>query len=120
MGIWKVYKVRSINAECSIKSLSGTFDIIFIDANKDGYISYLDIALSLNLLAPGGLIMADNALFKGLPANKKDNPEKNNPRWTDAAAEMDKFNQWVNERVDLENVLLPAFDGIHFLRRKGC
>lgn len=101
-----------------MKTLSGTFDIIFIDANKDGYVSYLDIALSLNLLAPGGLIIADNALFMGLPANRKDNPEQHDSRWTNAADDIDRFNKWVNDRVDLENILLPVFDGVHLVRRK--
>lgn len=40
-----------------------TFDAVFIDADKEGYIEYLDRALEL--VRPGGLILADNAFRDG-------------------------------------------------------
>lgn len=36
------------------------FDVIFIDADKDGYVEYLELALPL--LREGGLLLADNTL----------------------------------------------------------
>jgi predicted O-methyltransferase YrrM len=36
------------------------FDLVFIDADKEGYVEYLD--LSLRLVRPGSLILADNTL----------------------------------------------------------
>ncbi|KAI9595907.1 S-adenosyl-L-methionine-dependent methyltransferase [Syncephalis fuscata] len=41
------------------------FDLIFLDANKNGYISYLTTILECNLLADHGFIIADNVLFRG-------------------------------------------------------
>lgn len=47
-------------AQESIEKLTGEFDIIFVDANKDGYEGYVKQILGKRLLAPRGLIMCDN------------------------------------------------------------
>ena len=47
-------------AEESIKKLTGEFDIIFVDANKDGYETYVKLILDKKLLSPTGFIMCDN------------------------------------------------------------
>ena len=47
-------------AQQSIQKLKGTFDIIFVDANNDGYEGYVKSILDKKLLAPRGLIMCDN------------------------------------------------------------
>ncbi len=43
----------------------GPFDLVFIDADKSGYPTYLDWALSLT--RPGSLIVADNCIRGGAP-----------------------------------------------------
>lgn len=48
-------------AQESIEKLTGTFDIIFVDANKDGYEGYVKSILNEKLLAPNGFIMCDNS-----------------------------------------------------------
>ena len=40
------------------------FDLIFLDANKDGYYSYYTTIMEGHLLLPGGLLLVDNALMK--------------------------------------------------------
>ena len=47
-------------AQDSIAKLTGEFDIIFVDANKDGYEGYVKQILDKKLLAPKGFIMCDN------------------------------------------------------------
>lgn len=50
------------DASKSILSLSGTFDLIFVDANKEGYEGYVKSILDKGLLSPNGLIMCDNGM----------------------------------------------------------
>lgn len=47
----------------SLASLTGPFDLVFLDANKDEYPDYL--AEAARLLRPGGLLLADNVVRKG-------------------------------------------------------
>jgi predicted O-methyltransferase YrrM len=39
------------------------FDVVFIDADKDGYVEYLELCLPL--VRDGGLVLGDNALSHG-------------------------------------------------------
>ena len=60
--------VREGDALQSIASLDGPFDLVFIDADKDGYVDYYEAVLPK--LAPRGLIVADNTLgldMDGIP-----------------------------------------------------
>jgi caffeoyl-CoA O-methyltransferase len=47
----------------TLATLAGPYDMVFIDADKEGYPSYLDHAL--RLVRPGGLILADNIHQRG-------------------------------------------------------
>ncbi len=52
--------VREGDALRTIASLDGPFDLVFVDADKDGYVDYYEAVLPK--LAPRGLIVADNTL----------------------------------------------------------
>ena len=47
-------------ADRSLDTLTGTFDIIFMDANKDGYEGYVKKILDKKLLSADGIILCDN------------------------------------------------------------
>ena len=47
-------------AQESIKTCTGTFDIIFVDADKEGYEDYVKTVLDQKLLARDGVIICDN------------------------------------------------------------
>jgi len=86
-----------------------TFDLVFIDADKAGYIDYLNILLEGSLLANNGLICVDNTLMQGQPYL---NGEAT-PNGTAIAA----FNQAVVDDPRVEQVLLPLRDGLTLIRR---
>jgi predicted O-methyltransferase YrrM len=50
-------------AQESMEKLSGQFDIIFVDANKDGYEGYVKTVLDNKMLSPTGFIMCDNGQY---------------------------------------------------------
>lgn len=52
-------------AEESLKSMGGSFELIFVDANKDGYESYVQHILDAKLLSPNGMILCDNSKLRG-------------------------------------------------------
>ncbi len=85
------------------------FDLVFIDADKAGYLDYLNLLLTTGLLAPGGLICADNTLMQGQPYL----PNTSTPNGLAIA----KFNQAVAEDERVEQVLLPLRDGLTLIRR---
>ena len=88
-----------------------SFDLAFIDADKGGYIDYLNLLLDTNLLAPGGFICVDNTLMQGQPYLS---PEQR----TDNGEAIAKFNRFVAEDPRVEQVLIPIRDGLTLIKRK--
>jgi caffeoyl-CoA O-methyltransferase len=85
------------------------FDLVFIDADKAGYIDYLNIMLEGSLLAKNGLICVDNTLMQG-------QPYLNGEATTNGTA-IAAFNQAVVDDPRIEQVLLPLRDGLTLIRR---
>ncbi|KAI5789723.1 O-methyltransferase-domain-containing protein [Peziza echinospora] len=116
----------------SLQTLAGRkYDLIFLDANKDGYTEYFRTILDLGLLSQDGVLIADNTLKCGLVADSS----PNNPAAREgpnsaahggmsvkehlkAAKWLDEFNRTVKEDGRVENVLVPMFDGLNFVRLK--
>jgi predicted O-methyltransferase YrrM len=133
---WVTSVVRNVLVDrpSSIKNLAtaGTepYDLIFIDADKTSYPTYLSMILeysqkdstSPRLLRPGGIILADNILRRGLVANRtpanpwyaKQNGEIN---WKPGDMEgLDTFNKNLVNNERLEAYLMPMFDGLGMAR----
>jgi predicted O-methyltransferase YrrM len=83
--------------------LAGPFDLVYLDAVKTEYRRYLDLALPN--MALGGLLVADNALWKGRVA---DPPAERDP---DADA-MRAFAGYLMMHPQLQAVVLPLGDGV--------
>lgn len=87
-----------------------TFDLVFIDADKAGYLNYLDILLESSLLAQNALICVDNTLMQGQPYLKGEATTANGQA-------IAAFNQAVVSDARVEQVLLPLRDGLTLIRR---
>ncbi|TEA22846.1 O-methyltransferase MdmC [Colletotrichum sidae] len=108
------------------------YDLIFIDAQKSGYPSYLRTILSASprngggkrLLRAGGLIVADNVLRRGIVADDSDeNPwvqkEKAQRPTYWRSEDVDKlreFNDLVRTDERLDGWLMPLYDGVNLVR----
>jgi predicted O-methyltransferase YrrM len=97
------------NALELIESINIEFDLIFLDADKENYVKYLEILV--NKLNTNGVIITDNVLWSEkvtLPIEDDDLSTK----------EIDNFNKILNQRSDMETIMLPIRDGISISRKK--
>jgi caffeoyl-CoA O-methyltransferase len=62
-GVDKIVTLIEGNAHDKVKMLKGPIDIVFLDADKDGYLDYLNKLLPL--VRPGGLIIAHDTTDAG-------------------------------------------------------
>jgi len=94
------------NATDIIPTLNGSFDLVFIDADKEQYPLYFD--LIIDRIQTGGLIIADNVLWSGkVVTNATD----------EATKALQEFNKKVVEDTRVETVLLPVRDGLTLIRK---
>merc|ERR1711908_31785 len=94
----------------------GTFDMVFIDANKAEYKDYVKTILEKNLLAPEGMIVCDNILYNGYPY--VDSHFDAQPPRRGFGDAIQDFNQWVYDQPELEQIVLPIRDGVSLIRRR--
>jgi predicted O-methyltransferase YrrM len=92
-----------------IPKLSCTFDLVFIDGDKEQYPEYFQVILPF--VRSGGFILADNVLWGGKVVGdiRKSDKETNG---------ITVFNQMVIESEEVENVIIPVRDGISVIRKK--
>ena len=90
-----------------LKDEKKTFDMIFIDADKENYINYYNS--SLELVKNNGFIFIDNVLWKGDVAD----PQKNE-RLTNIIRE---FNSFIKKDDRVEKTILPLGDGVTICRK---
>lgn len=88
-----------------------SFDLAFIDADKGGYIDYLNLLLDSNLLASDGFICVDNTLMQGQPYLPENQRQEN-------GRAIARFNRFVAEDPRVEQVMIPIRDGLTMIRRK--
>ena len=79
----------------------GSFDAVFLDADKERYTVYLEEAA--RLLRRGGLLLADNAFWSGRVLD----PDSN-----EIAARLNHFNEVVSSDPRFDATILPVGDGL--------
>lgn len=82
-----------------------SFDIVFIDADKESYIDYYE--LGLQLLSEDGFILADNALCSLLYDAEDFRSQK-----------LHEFNQHVKADSRVDQVILTVREGISLIRKR--
>ena len=108
----KYFKKSSFNSNITqhlgnaleiIPKLDHDFDLIFLDADKINYPKYLDVLIVR--LKKGGVLLSDNVLWDGKVLNEISQKDKS----TKAIVE---YNKMLNNRIDMDSVILPIRDGI--------
>jgi caffeoyl-CoA O-methyltransferase len=92
-------------ALATMASLDGPFDLIFIDADKQGYPAYYEAAF--RLLAPHGAIAIDNTLWGGRVVDPPDDQD---------TRVISNLNDRIASDVRVQAVLLPVRDGLTLVR----
>ncbi|WGF94092.1 O-methyltransferase [Aequorivita marisscotiae] len=98
------------NALEVIPKLEKTFDLVFIDADKNNYPNYLEIILPK--LKKGSVILSDNVLWSGKVVEELKEGD-------DDTKALLHYNKLLNEHSKLETVILPIRDGLTISRFIG-
>jgi predicted O-methyltransferase YrrM len=113
MGYDKTIRVILGDALEVMECLSSSYDMIFLDAAKGQYNEYLKHAL--RLLRPGGLLVSDNVLYKGLVAQK----DKVQHKQRTIAVKLREYIENICSDERLETSIIPVGDGMAISFKKG-
>jgi predicted O-methyltransferase YrrM len=119
----KYWQVAGVNSKIDLKiapaletldrlladGAAGTFDLAFIDADKNNYAAYYD--RSLQLVRQNGLILVDNVLWYGRVAD----PAMDDDKRTQAIKQL---NQQIYHDDRVQISLIPIGDGLTIARKK--
>ena len=95
------------DAAVLISELDEELDLVFIDAAKRQYSHYFDLIFPK--LKTGGVILADNVLWKGKVVSENN----------DSLGEgLDVFNKKIAADDRVDNIILPIDDGVNFIVKK--
>ena len=107
-SVGKKIDIRMGPALETMRTLTGPFDVIFIDADKANYLNYYQRAL--DLLAPNGVILIDNVLWSG-EVLKQPPPDER-------TAVIQELNRTVANDPRVTSVLVTIRDGVLVVRRR--
>lgn len=94
-----------------LPTLSGKYDVVFIDASKGKYPFFLGEAL--RMLASNGIIFADNVLYKGYVMS-----DYNKHKQRTAVRNLREFIAKLQENQELETRILEVGDGLAIAKKK--
>ncbi len=86
----------------------GTYDFVFIDADKGNYGAYYEEALAL--LRPGGVVAVDNSLWAGKVCREVAEGDSDTPA-------IHALNEKIHADARVEPCLLAVSDGVYLARK---
>ena len=86
---------------------AASFDLIFLDADKEAYLSYYP--LLKRLLTEGGWLLIDNVLWNGKVADYRAKDKD--------TCLLRELNDKIQQDPEMDNVMLPVRDGLSLLRK---
>ena len=102
-GLRNQIKQYTGDAIAIIPKLKFDFDMVFLDADKENYVKYLELISPI--LKPGGVLLTDNVLWHGKILESSENQDR-------VTRLIDNFNKKILENKSLKTVMLPIRDGI--------
>ena len=96
------------DAKNILPSLNKQWDLVFIDADKTGYIEYVNLVLPM--LSDKGVIIADNVLFHGQVFEEQITGKN--------ALAIHAFNEYILAHKGIEKIMLTVRDGLTLIRKK--
>ena len=109
IGISENINIMIGNAVEILPALSGEYDIVFIDAAKSKYSIFLEEGI--RLIRNGGLILADNVLYKGYVMS-----DYNKHKQRTAVRHLREYIKEVTENPMLKTEILEIGDGLAITR----
>ena len=100
-------KLHQGNAKEIIPVLKQDWDLVFIDADKPGYIDYFNLVLPR--VKKNGFILADNIFFHGQVIEE--------PVTGKNAKAIKAFNEFILARTDIEKVAITLRDGLYLIKK---
>ena len=91
-----------------IPTLNDSFELVFLDAEKDEYLDYYELVFPK--VTAGGFILADNVLWGGKVIREPENVD----HFTSGIL---AFNEHIRKDKRVEQVILPVRDGIMLMRK---
>jgi predicted O-methyltransferase YrrM len=105
-------EVRQGDAIRELEQIREPIDLLYVDCVKEEYPAYLEVAVPR--LAPGGILVADNVLWRGLVAHEAV-PENQRER----VAALRAFNLALVAHPSLRAMVLPLGDGVAYAVKLG-
>ncbi|MEM6764854.1 MAG: O-methyltransferase [Bacteroidota bacterium] len=91
-----------------LPTLTGPFDLVFIDADKYNYLDYYETVFPI--VRQGGFILADNVLWDGKVADLTITDKE--------TTGLRQFNDAVSNDDRVDTVMLPIRDGLMLVRKR--
>jgi caffeoyl-CoA O-methyltransferase len=102
----RIYQHLGMAADI-LPKLSGPYDLVFMDADKENYPHYFD--LIIDKMNPGALLISDNVLWSGKVLKEGDD---------EATKALQVYNHKINTDSRVETVILPIRDGLSLSRKR--